>query len=104
MRRSWIVNPNPPHNLIPKDEYVPERERGLTIMPDLPDFVSPIDGKVVKGRKGYREHCRQHGVTNPADYKETWAKAAQERKQITKRDRPARIEAIKRAIEAQRNG
>ena len=29
---------------------------------DLPDFVSPIDGSVVSGRAGLRDHCRRHNV------------------------------------------
>lgn len=29
---------------------------------DYPDFVSPIDGTVVKGRRGLRDHCRTHDV------------------------------------------
>ena len=33
-----------------------------TIMPDAPDFVSLIDGSVVSGRAGVREHEKRHGV------------------------------------------
>jgi len=29
---------------------------------DLPPFRSPLDGSIVRGRKEYREHMRQHGV------------------------------------------
>ena len=29
---------------------------------DSPDFVSPIDGSVVSGRAGMREHCKRHDV------------------------------------------
>lgn len=29
---------------------------------DIPDFVSPIDGSVVSGRAGLRDHCRRHNV------------------------------------------
>lgn len=70
------------------------------IMGDLPDFVSPIDGKVVNGRAGLREHNRQHDVTNPSDFKETWAKAAKERETIAtgQNDKRARREAIERAL------
>lgn len=102
-RSSWIVNPDPPYNLIPKDEYIPKRERGLTIMPDLPDFVSPIDGSVVKGRKGYREHCMKHNVTNPADFKETWKQEAKNRKNYTrsKEQKKLRIEALVEAYDKQ---
>jgi hypothetical protein len=48
-------------------------------MPDIPDFVSPIDGRVVHGRRGLREHNKEHGVTNAADYKDQWARQAKER-------------------------
>jgi hypothetical protein len=49
-------------------------EKGVDIIPDvggqaapyfIPDtdsFVSPIDGTVVSGRKGLREHCKKHDV------------------------------------------
>lgn len=71
-------------------------------MADLPDFVSPIDGKVVHGRAGLREHNRQHNVTNPADYKEQWAKQASERDKMytgdTRFDSKKRKEAIIRAV------
>lgn len=34
---------------------------------DLPDFVSPIDGRVWSGRAGLREHCKIHDVVPTAD-------------------------------------
>jgi hypothetical protein len=42
---------------------------GVTIMPDLPDFVSPIDQKRYSGRTGMREHCAIHNVVPVADLK-----------------------------------
>lgn len=54
-------------------------ERGILVVSDLPDFVSPVDRKVVRGRAGLREHDRRHGTTNIADFKETWAKAEAQR-------------------------
>lgn len=100
-RRSWIANPDPPYNLIPIEEYIPKRERGLTIMPDLPDFVSPIDGSVVKGRKGYREHCRKHNVTGASDFTNEWRENEKRRKNLTRsREQKAlRIEALKEAYD-----
>lgn len=72
-------------------------------MPDLEPFVSPIDGKVVSGRAALREHDKRHGVTNVADFKETWAKAAKERARMYTPgagfDRARRVEAIKAALE-----
>lgn len=37
------------------------------ILSDVPDFVSPIDGTVVSGRAGLREHCRRHDVVPTAE-------------------------------------
>lgn len=34
---------------------------------DLPDFVSPIDGSVVRGRAGLRDHCARHNVVPTAE-------------------------------------
>lgn len=65
-RRSWVqVN----GKLIPKDEYQASLDPSYSILPDLPDFVSPIDGKRYSGRAGLREHCRIHDVVPTADLK-----------------------------------
>lgn len=40
-----------------------------TIAPDLPSFVSPIDGKTYHGRAGLREHCAKHNVVPTEDLK-----------------------------------
>lgn len=40
---------------------------GPVVLPDLPDFVSPIDGRLVSGRKGMRDHCARHNVVPTAD-------------------------------------
>jgi hypothetical protein len=48
------------------------------IMPDLEAFQAP-DGTVISGRKAYNDYCKEKGVTNPADFKEQWARQAEER-------------------------
>jgi hypothetical protein len=48
---------------------------GLVIMPDIPPFVSPVDGTEVTGRRALREHNLRNEVTNVSDYTETWKKA-----------------------------
>lgn len=45
------------------------RRSGPMVFRDLPDFVSPIDGTVVRGRRGMREHCKRHDVVPTADLK-----------------------------------
>jgi len=45
------------------------RERGVGFIPDIPDFVSPIDGEVVSGRRALREHCARHDVVPTQELK-----------------------------------
>lgn len=49
----------------------PQRARSQAPMVarDLPDFVSPIDGSMVRGRRGMREHCKRHDVVPTLDLK-----------------------------------
>ena len=42
---------------------------GVAFVGDLPDFVSPIDGKLYSGRAGLREHNKRHDVVPNADLK-----------------------------------
>jgi hypothetical protein len=42
---------------------------GIMFMPDLPDFKSPVDGKVYSGRAGMREHNARNDVVPVADLK-----------------------------------
>lgn len=73
---------------------------GILAVGDLPDFVSPVDGTVVHGRAGLREHDRRHGTTNIADYKETWAKKLAQRAEMSQNgvSDPRRKEQIIRAF------
>jgi hypothetical protein len=49
-------------------DYVAEPRSAFPhVRGDLPDFVSPIDGKTYSGRAGLREHCRVHDVVPTAD-------------------------------------
>ena len=68
-RQSWIYpsDGSPP---VPKADYHPRpRENGVMIVPDLPDFISPIDGLAYSGRAGLREHCKRHDVVPNAELK-----------------------------------
>tara|TARA_R110000868_G_scaffold5782_1_gene33963 strand:+ start:32584 stop:32919 length:336 start_codon:yes stop_codon:yes gene_type:complete len=50
-------------------EYAPPQKSGQVFMPDLPDFVSPVDGKRYSGRAGMREHNKRHDVVPVEDLK-----------------------------------
>jgi hypothetical protein len=68
-RESWVYpsDGSPPYR---KGERADVSVRlGVTILPDLPDFVSPIDGLAYSGRAGLREHCKRHDVVPNADLK-----------------------------------
>ena len=41
--------------------------RSAAILGDAPEFISPIDGTVVSGRAGLRDHCARHNVVPTAD-------------------------------------
>ena len=42
---------------------------GPAVLGDMPDFVSPLDGRSYSGRAGLREHCRRHDVVPNAELK-----------------------------------
>jgi hypothetical protein len=67
-RSSWVFDPNK-KTLVPKHEFhaEPARQAGYVVLGDLPDFVSPIDGKAYSGRAGLREHNLRHSVVPVAD-------------------------------------
>ena len=66
-RETWVYpDDGPPYR---KGERPERRSGGVAILPDLPDFQSPIDGKMYSGRAGLREHCRRHDVVPNADLK-----------------------------------
>jgi hypothetical protein len=74
---------------------------GPSILPDLPDFVSPIDGRSYSGRTGLREHCRRHDVVPNADLKglPTYTVGADTRRpEEVRRDKQARKEQIIRLV------
>ena len=60
-RRSWVyINGVAYERGV---DHIPETTSSShNIQPDLPDFVSPIDGSIVRGRAGLRDHCRKHNV------------------------------------------
>lgn len=47
--------------IVPYEEAKTEH-KGLTVISDMEEGVSPITGEVITGRRAMREHCKQHNV------------------------------------------
>lgn len=75
----------------------------IQVMGDIPDVLSPIDGRIIHGRAGMRAHNKEHNVTNMADFKDQWANAEKQRASMytgdTKFDQARRREKIIQAVE-----
>jgi hypothetical protein len=93
MPRYTIVYPSDGGPSYYKGSDEPEYKRyGPVVIPDAPDFVSPIDGTVVRGRAGIRDHCVRHNVVPTLDLK------GLPTKRPVGDDKRARLEDIKRAM------
>ncbi len=79
-------------------------ERGPLICPDIDDFVSPIDGTIIHGRRSLREHMKKHNVTHAQDFTGEWERKRKEREEYFqgKTARNERIEALRYALEKRR--
>lgn len=88
-------------------EVTRDRNKGhsLQIIGDMEPFVSPITKEVITGRRAYRDHCKQHNVTNISDFNSPggyWDKAAKEREKFftgNNYDTERRKEHLKRAFD-----
>ena len=74
-----------------------------TVLSALKEFVSPIDQTVISDRGQLRRHNKQHGVTNIADYGDTWFEKKgkqmhQSRQGATKEDKADRINTIRETM------
>ena len=105
-RQTWVQHPIT-GKLIPKDEYVRPESHTAYIQGNIDSFVSPIDGRVIGDRKHLRDHNREHGVTNSADYSHDFMlKRSGERIERmtgqTKEDKQHRKEIIAKQLERKR--
>lgn len=81
--------------MIPKEDYTPPVRQ---VMPDLPDFVSPIDRKVYHGRAGMREHNARHNVVPTADLAGLPVKQGSQPLALSASERKERKEQIIRVV------
>ena len=69
-RRRWVYDKEAGELVEVGLDYVAEPRTPMPhVIPDLPDFVSPIDGRRYSGRAGMREHCQIHNVVPTAELK-----------------------------------
>jgi hypothetical protein len=98
MRTIYVYDPET-KEMVVKGEIRRERT-APDIMPDLPDFVSSVDGRVINGRAGLRAHNKELGVTNPSDFTNHWANFQKKREALfSGQDKdPRRLQSVVRAF------
>jgi hypothetical protein len=102
-RQTWVQDPET-GKLIPKEEYRRESQTSAYIQGDISSFVSPIDGTPITDRGQLRRHMAQHGVTNSADYSESFLLDRSQKRVAamtgtTRKDKAERIDLIRRALD-----
>lgn len=95
MRRRFVQDPET-LRLVPADQYVPKKERGILIMPDLEPFVSPVTREVILGRAHMRRHMKEHNLAHVNDFKEEWKKPKYDRNRDKKERTKDIVESMKR--------
>lgn len=78
-----------------------ESTKHATIMPDQPDFVSPLDGRRYSGRAGMREHNARHNVVSNRDLvglPTLTMNSDQRTSEVKRKDAAARKELIIRQV------
>lgn len=104
-----------------RPEHPRANERGFVSQEDLGDYAeeqraldapimvdrfyentSTVDGVDIGSRRKYRDYCKEHNVTNSADFKETWKKDAETRAKFfteggDHKERAERRETVARA-------
>ena len=101
-RGSWVQD-SETGEFIPRGEYQAADPDAPAVLGSPEAFVSPIDGTVIDDRGALRRHNKRHGVTNIADYGDTYfERKASERQAVlsssTRQAKEERVETIKRAI------
>lgn len=102
-RKSWVQCPVT-NKLIPKEEYVrPVTGRSAAVHAGFEAFKSPVDGSIINGPKGLREHNKKHGVTNIQDYGDSYFERKHKERSAdilgqTKQAKKERVETIRKAI------
>jgi hypothetical protein len=95
MRTRYIQDPQTGELVLAQD-YRANRPAAPYVVGDLPDYESPIDGRVVHGRAGRREDLRRSG-SRPYEGRQAEQKEAA---RIWRNDEQARDRAIERTAQS----
>ena len=74
----WIQDPET-LELIPADQYQRKAAQAPHFWPDLPDYVSPVTGKLISGRKQREEDLKRSGCRPYEGRQSEEREAAQQR-------------------------
>lgn len=99
MRQRFIQDPKT-GELVPAAEYLAERARTHFVLGDLPDYESPIDGRVVHGRAGRREDFRRSGC-RPYEGREAETREAARQRAYSEAAADRKLDAVVRTAWAQ---
>lgn len=79
---------------------------GYYIQPDIEPFVSPVDGRVITGRRALEAHNKRHNVTNVADFSDEWRETTRQRnaERAARVAREQRIDVLRYAFDKHRRG
>lgn len=83
------------------------KEHSHYIQPDIQEFVSPVDGVVIKSRGHLRRYMKARNLAHVDDFKDSWKQKRDERLKFHEgRDKKSieqRISAIRDSFEHVRN-
>ena len=108
-RQSFVQCPRT-GRLVPAAEVDWPRDRtrrtGYQIMPDIEEFVSPVDGSVVSSRSSLRAHNERNDVVQFHEFDGEWEAKAKERAAAptSKAAREERVQDIIQAIDQVERG
>lgn len=100
-RRRFIQSKEPPYEMIEvtDDLHAPGRVDSGALWGDRHyDGMRAPDGTDISTRTKHRDYMRATGLTTTDDFKDTWAKAKQEREQLYSQGGTFRRQDIERAI------
>ena len=101
IRERWVYTTDPETGECVKFRVDPDAMREPEVRTQISmdrhyENTVALDGTDIGSRRKCNEYMRQNGLTRPDDYKETWAKAAEQRAKFYTEGGDARMRAERR--------